>query len=101
AGGLAVVLIVGARGVVLYDGLPRRWGADTNQSAKQGVRPSLAARHEVVAAAGDRPNVLLVNYLDSDDPATGTNTAYGWAKTWSNVFRTGLPGDAAERSVTY
>ena len=42
-----------------------------------------------------------MNYLDSDDPATGTNTAYGWAKTWTNVFRTGLPGDAAERSVTY
>ena len=101
AGGLAAVLIVGSLGVVLYDGLQRRWVSDTNQWANQDVRTSLAAVHEVVAAAGDRPNVLLVNYLDSDDPATGTNTAYGWAKTWTNVFRTGLPGDASERSVTY
>jgi hypothetical protein len=101
AGGLASALIVGSLGWMVYDGLQRRWVSDTNQWANQDVRTSLAAVHEVVANAGDRPNVLLVNYLDSDDPATGTNTAYGWAKTWSNVFRTGLPGDAAERSVTY
>ena len=66
------------------------------------MRTSLAAVHEVVQDAGrSSERRCLVNYLDSDDPATGTNTAYGWAKTWSNVFRTGLPGDAAERSVTY
>ena len=45
--------------------------------------------------------MLVVNYGDTDDPATGTNTAYGWAKTYTNVFRTGLPGEAIERSVTY
>jgi len=101
AGGLATALIVGCLGWMVYDGLQRRWVSDTNQWANQDVRTSLAAVHEVVQDAGERPNVLLVNYLDSDDPATGTNTAYGWAKTWSNVFRTGLPGDAAERSVTY
>jgi MFS family permease len=97
------VLIVGSLGVVLYDGLQRRWVSDTNQWANQDVRTSLAAVHEVVTAAdadGEHPNVLLVNYLDTND-STGTNTAYGWAKTWTNVFRTGLPGDAAERSVTY
>jgi hypothetical protein len=101
AGGLAAVLIVGTMGWIMYDGLQRRWVSDTNQWANQDVRTSLAAVHEVVADAGVRPNVLLVNYLDSDDPKTDTNTAYGWAKTWTNVFRTGLPGDAAERSVTY
>jgi MFS family permease len=100
AGGLATVLIAGSLGLVLYDGLQRRWVSDTNQWANQDVRTSLAAVHEVVSAAGERPNVLLVNYLDTND-STGTNTAYGWAKTWTNVFRTGLPGDAAERSVTY
>jgi MFS family permease len=100
AGGLATVLIAGSLGLVLYDGLQRRWVSDTNQWANQDVRTSLAAVHEVVSAAGERPNVLLVNYLDSND-STGTNTAYGWAKTWTNVFRTGLPGDASERSVTY
>ena len=101
AGGIAAALIIGSMGWMVFDGLQRRWVSDTNQWANQDVRTSLAAVHEVVQDAGVRPNVLLVNYLDSDDPATGTNTAYGWAKTWSNVFRTGLPGDAAERSVTY
>jgi hypothetical protein len=101
AGGLAAVLIVGTMGWIMYDGLQRRWVSETNQWANQDVRTSLAAVHEVVSDAGERPNVLLVNYLDSDDPKTGTNTAYGWAKTWTNVFRTGLPGDTAERSVTY
>jgi MFS family permease len=101
AAGLAALLIVGSMGWIVYDGLQRRWVSDTNQWANQDVRTSLAAVHEVVQDAGERPNVLLVNYLDTNDPSTGTNTAYGWAKTWSNVFRTGLPGDAAERSVTY
>ncbi|MEP6758356.1 MAG: MFS transporter [Actinomycetota bacterium] len=101
AGGLAALLIVGSMSWILYDGVQRRWVSDTNQWANQSVRTSLAAVNKVVSAAGDRPNVLLVNYLDTNDPATGTNTAYGWAKTWTNVFRTGLPGDAAERSVTY
>jgi MFS family permease len=100
AGSLAAVVIVGAMGWMVFDGLQRRWVSDVNQWANQDVRTSLAAVHEVVQDAGERPNVLLVNYLDTDD-ATGTNTAYGWAKTWSNVFRTGLAGDAAERSVTY
>jgi len=103
AGGLATTLIVGSLGWMIYDGVQTRWVSDANQWANQGVRTSLAAVHEVVSAAdadGPHPNVLLVNYLDSND-STGTNTAYGWAKTWSNVFRTGLPGDAAERSVTY
>ncbi|MGZ8636767.1 MAG: MFS transporter, partial [Actinomycetota bacterium] len=27
--------------------------------------------------------------------------AYGWAKTFTNVSRTGLPGDAVKRSMTY
>lgn len=100
-GGLAAILVVGSMSWIMWDGLQRRWVSDTNQWANQDVRTSLAAVHEVVQDAGVRPNVLLVNYLDTDDPATGTNTAYGWAKTWTNVFRTGLPGDAAERSVTY
>src|SRR6476619_3694544 len=100
AGGLAAFLIVSSMGWMVYDGLQRRWVSDTNQWANQDVRTSLAAVHEVVADSGERPNVLLVNYLDTND-STGTNTAYGWAKTWTNVFRTGLPGDAAERSVTY
>ncbi|MDH5225637.1 MAG: hypothetical protein OEW46_12805, partial [Actinomycetota bacterium] len=101
AGALGAVLVVGSLGYVLYDGLENRWVSETNQWANQQVRTSLAAVNEVVGAAGERPNVLVVNYGDTDDPATETNTAYGWAKTYSNVFRTGLPGRAIERSVTY
>ncbi len=109
AGSLVAVLIVGSLGWIVFDGLQRRWVSDTNQWANQGARTSLAAVHEVVNAAGDRPNVLLTTgggrpastYFDHDDPNTLTNTAYGWAKTFSNVFRTGLSGDQTERAVTY
>ncbi|HJR99150.1 MAG TPA: MFS transporter [Actinomycetota bacterium] len=101
AGAIGVVLVVASLGFVLFDGIQNRWVSESNQWANQRVRTSLAAVHEVVQAAGERPNVLVVNHGDTDDPATGTNTAYGWAKTYTNVFRTGLPGDAIERSVTY
>ena len=85
-----MVVIVGALGWVLNDGLSNRWVSDKNQWANEGVRASLAAVHEVVADAGPRPSVLVMNYNDTDDE-TGTNTAYGWAKTYTNVFRTGHP----------
>lgn len=102
AAGMALVLVVvGSLGYVVYDGVTNRWVSESNQWANQGVRTSLGAVHEVVAAAGERPNVLVVNFGDTDDPETATNTGYGWAKTYSNVFRTGLPGDAVDRSVTY
>jgi MFS family permease len=101
AGAIGAVLVVASLGFVLFDGVQNRWVSESNQWANQQVRTSLVAVHEVVEAAGERPNVLVVNHGDTDDPATGTNTAYGWAKTYTNVFRTGLPGDAIERSVTY
>ncbi|MGH2539109.1 MAG: MFS transporter [Actinomycetota bacterium] len=101
AAAIGAILVVASLGFVLYDGVENRWVSEKNQWANQQVRTSLAAVHEVVDAAGERPNVLVVNYGDTDDPATGTNTAYGWAKTYTNVFRTGLPGEAIERSVTY
>jgi MFS family permease len=101
AGALGSILVVGSLGYVLVDGVENRWVSETNQWANQQVRTSLAAVNEVVDAAGERANVLVVNYGDTDDPATDTNTAYGWAKTYTNVFRTGLPGEAIERSVTY
>ena len=41
-----------------------------------------------------------MNYGSADDE-TGSNTTYGWAKTYTNVFRTGLPGDVAKYQVTY
>ncbi|MGZ5299706.1 MAG: MFS transporter, partial [Actinomycetota bacterium] len=100
AGVLGAIVIVGAVGWVFNDGLSNRWVSEKNQWANQGVRSSLAAVHEVVADAGPRPSVLVMNYNDTDDE-TGTNTAYGWVKTFTNVFRTGLPGDMVKYNATY
>jgi hypothetical protein len=100
AGAVAAFLVVASLGWLLADGLQHRWTSEANQWANEGVRTSLAAVSEVVAAAGDRPIVLVVNYTDSDD-VTGSNTAYGWAKTYTNVFRTGIPGDKEQLSATY
>ena len=100
AGVLGVVVILGSIGWVLNDGLTNRWVSEKNQWANQGVRSSLAAVHEVVADAGPRPSILVMNYNDTDDE-TGTNTAYGWVKTFTNVFRTGIPGDMVKYHATY
>jgi Major Facilitator Superfamily len=105
-GGRRVVGVVGAIAVVgalawtFVDPVLNRWATPDNQWAPQSVRTSLAAAREVVDAAGERPSVLIVNYGNTDDE-TGSNTTYGWAKTYTNVFRTGLSGDAAKYHVTY
>jgi MFS family permease len=101
AGVLGALVVIGSLGwMFAYGTRPSNWVSDETQWANQEVRSSLAAVHEVVAAAGERPNVLIMNYNDTADE-TGTNTAYGWAKTYTNVFRTGLPGASAKYSVTY
>ncbi len=100
--GVAAVAIVGSMGWMFVHGLrPSNWVSESTQWANQQVRSSLVAVDRVVEAAGERPNVLIVNYNDTEDPATRANTAYGWAKTYTNVFRTGLPGTSAKYSVTY
>ncbi len=100
AGAVAAFLVVASLGWLLADGLQHRWTSETNQWANEAVRTSLAAVSEVVTAAGERPIVLVMNYTDAND-ATGSNTAYGWAKTYTNVFRTGIPGDKEKLSATY
>ena len=96
----ASVLVVGSLGFLLVDGLQHRWVSAANQYPNQSVRGSLAAVDVVAAAAGSRPLILVVNDTDAND-STGTNTAYGWAKTYTNVFRTGLPGTSAKYQATY
>jgi MFS family permease len=96
----ASLLLVVLLGFVLQDGLRHRWVTEGNQWADENVRVALASAHQVVAAAGERPNILIMNYSDANDD-TQTNTAYGWAKTDTNIFRTGLPGTADVRSATY
>ncbi|HUL84713.1 MAG TPA: MFS transporter [Actinomycetota bacterium] len=96
----ASVLVVGSLGFLLVDGLQHRWVSVANQYPNQSVRGSLAAVDVVAAAAGSRPLILVVNDTDAND-STGSNTAYGWAKTYTNVFRTGLPGTSAKYQATY
>jgi hypothetical protein len=101
AGALAALVVVGSLGwMFIYGTRASNWVSDKTQWADQAVRTSLAAVNDVVAHAGARPNVLVMNYNNTDDE-TRTNSAYGWGKTYTNVFRTGLPGDAAQYSVTY
>jgi MFS family permease len=100
AGVLGALVVVGALAWVFIDPAVNRWARQDNQWAPQSVRTSLAAAREVVVAGGERPGVLIVNYGNTDDD-TGSNTTYGWAKTYTNVFRSGLPGSFAEQQVTY
>lgn len=100
AGALGALLVVGSIGWLLTDGLEHRWVSEQTQWATEGVRTSLAAVNVVVSAAGARPNILVMNYSDAND-VTGSNTAYGWAKTYTNVFRTGLSGESEKYSATY
>jgi MFS family permease len=100
AGALGAVVVVGALAWVFIDPAMNRWAQQDNQWAPQSVRTSLAAVREVVVSADARPSVLVVNYGNTDDE-TGSNTTYGWAKTYTNVFRTGLPGSFAKYQVTY
>ena len=97
----ASALVLGSLGFLLIDGIQHRWVSAANQYPDESVRGSLAAVDVVAEAAGVRPLVLIVNDDDEDDPATHTNTAYGWAKTYTNVFRTGLPGSSAKYQATY
>ena len=100
AGVLAALLVVASLGWVFYDGLTHRWTGESTQWASESVRTSLAAVNEVMQEAGTRPSILIVNSPNVDDE-TGTNTTYGWTKTYTNVFRTGLPGELAQYSATY
>jgi MFS family permease len=99
-GGLGALVVVGALVYAFLDPALNRWAQQDNQWAPQSVRTSLAAARQVVVSAGERPSVLIVNYGNTDDE-TGSNTTYGWAKTYTNVFRTGVPGTFARYHVTY
>jgi len=100
AGVIAALVVVGSLGWLFADGLQHRWVSKGGQWANEDVRTSLTAVNVVSTAAGTRPNILVMNFLDGED-STGTNVAYGWAKTDTNIFRTGISGTADVRSATY
>ncbi len=92
---LGVVAIVGSLAFVWVRGRDAsQWANPDNQWIDQPTRTALAAASAVVEREGDRPIVFIVNFGD-------TYQAYGWSKTFTNVSRTGLPGDAVKRSATY
>ena len=96
AGVVASLLIVSSFGYIWMQGREiSHWADPDSQWIDQPTRTALeAARAVVEHEPGDRPIVFLVNYDD-------TYQSYGWSKTFTNVSRTGLPGDAVKRSMTY
>ncbi len=96
AGIVASLLIVASFGYIWVQGREiSHWADPDSQWIDQPTRTALeAARAVVENEPGDRPIVFVVNYDD-------TYQSYGWSKTFTNVSRTGLPGDAVKRSMTY
>ncbi|MGH2637589.1 MAG: hypothetical protein ACRDHU_15775, partial [Actinomycetota bacterium] len=96
AGVVASLLIVGSFGYVWVNGREAaQWADPDNQWIDQPTRTALSAARAIVEhEPDDTPIVFVVNFGD-------TYQSYGWAKTFTNVSRTGLPGDAVKRSMTY
>jgi MFS family permease len=96
AGIVASVLIVASFGYIWVNGRDAsQWADPDNQWIDQPTRTSLAAARAIVEnEPADRPVIFIVNFGDAYQ-------SYGWAKTFTNVSRTGLPGDAVKRSMTF
>ncbi|HET9249465.1 MAG TPA: MFS transporter, partial [Actinomycetota bacterium] len=96
AGIVASILIVSSFGYIWMQGREiSHWADPDSQWIDQPTRTALeAARAVVENEPADRPIVFVVNYDD-------TYQSYGWSKTFTNVSRTGLPGEAVKRSMTY
>src|SRR5436190_5883542 len=95
-GWVGVLLVFASIGYVFWSGFhTSQWSSQENQWIDQDTRVALAAVRTVVAnESADHPIVFLENYRDD-------STAYGWAKTYTNVARTGLPGSDEARSFAY
>ncbi|HEX9124504.1 MAG TPA: MFS transporter [Actinomycetota bacterium] len=94
-GALGVAVLVGALAFVWVRGRDAsQWADPNNQWIDQPTRTALAAASAVVESAPGHPIVFILNFGD-------TYQSYGWSKTFTNVSRTGLPGDAVERSMSY
>jgi hypothetical protein len=92
---VAVIAIVASMGFVWASGRQAsQWARPDNQWIDQPTRTALSAASAVVQREPDHPIVFILNYADAYQ-------SYGWAKTFTNVSRTGLPGDAVKRSMSY
>ncbi|HJS27465.1 MAG TPA: MFS transporter [Actinomycetota bacterium] len=96
AGVVASLVIVGSFGYIWLSGRESsNWANPDSQWIDQPTRTALAATNAIVEnTPEDSPVVFIVNFGD-------TYQSYGWSKTFTNVSRTGLPGDAVKRSMTY
>ena len=96
AGVVASLVIVGSFGYIWLSGRESsNWANPDSQWIDQPTRTALAATNAIVEnTPEDSPIVFIVNFGD-------TYQSYGWSKTFTNVSRTGLPGDAVKRSMTY
>ncbi|HXF73730.1 MAG TPA: hypothetical protein VNO79_14110 [Actinomycetota bacterium] len=91
AGAAAVVLALASVFALGWRG----WTRPGNQWADQRTRVALAAVRGLVQAMPDDHPIVFVNDFRDD------MVAYGWSKTYLNVERTGLPGEAILRSFAY
>jgi len=96
AGVIASLVIVASFGYVWASGRDAaQWADPDNQWIDQPTRTALEASRAIVEGESEEsPIVFVVDYQD-------TYQSYGWSKTFTNVSRTGLPGDAVKRSMTY
>lgn len=96
AGGIGAAIVVASLVFTFFAARSSvKWDAAENQWIAQPTRTALAAARAVVEnEPADGPIVFIVNFGD-------TYQAYGWSKTFTNVSRTGMPGDAVKRSMTY
>ena len=92
---LVYVFVVGA--FPATGGQRQPWVNEDAQWISQDTRTALVAASSVIEHEPNVPIVFLENYADSPS----TKTAYGWAKTFTNVARTGIPGDSVIRSAAY
>ena len=95
AGTVGVAALLAATGFVWLSARDvSHWSDPDSQWIDQPTRTALAAVRAVVGRSDPSSPILFV--IDYED----TYQAYGWSKTFTNVSRTGLPGDAARRSMT-
>jgi Major Facilitator Superfamily len=91
---LVYVFVVGA--FPSTGGQRQPWVNDSAQWISQDTRTALVAASGVIEREPGVPIVFLENFADTRPP-----TGYGWAKTFTNVARTGIPGDSVIRSAAY
>ena len=92
---LGVAAILASLGFVWVRGRDASgWASPRNQWIDQPTRTALSAANAIVEREPGHPIVFIVNYAD-------TYQSYGWGKTFTNVSRTGLPGDAVKRDFSY